>query len=116
MNNAYDDVGFRIIRIKDGHEPAQKVELATLDAPQVTAALVGNNVNLSWTSITEAVEYQIFEYDTQTNLFKMLNRTTETSFVIEDVNNTNRYKYVVQAVSYVKFSNNVSFEYCVSPN
>ena len=123
-NDSYDDVGFRIIKLKNGVEPAQKVELATLEAPTVTATLTNTNtITLSWNAITkenklfanEAIIYQVFEYDTATQLFRMLSNTTDTSFVVENVSNPSKYRYVVQAVSYVEFSDNVATEYGTDP-
>ncbi len=67
--SSYDDVGFRIIKVLNGEEPEQKVELATLDFPVVSATSTTNSVTLSWTTVDKAVEYQIFEYCEDTNLF-----------------------------------------------
>ena len=34
----YEDVGFRVIQVLNGEEPEQKVELATLGSPEVSAS------------------------------------------------------------------------------
>ena len=110
----YEDVGFRVIRINGGIEPTQKVELATLAAPIVTAEEIGENVfRLNWQAVPNAVLYQVFEYDDGTQIFKMSDVTTETTVLFENIENTSKYRYVVQAVSYVEFSDNVSSEFAV---
>ena len=109
--NAYDDVGFRVIRVSGGKEPEQKVELATLEAPIVTATSTGkNSIQLSWTSVDKAVLYQVFEYNEETKLFRMLQSTADTTMTIDNVDIPSQYRYVVQAVSYVEFSDNISSE------
>lgn len=113
---AYDDVGFRVIKVLNGEEPEQKVELATLDAPVVTAKTVSiGKIKLSWKSVDEAVEYQIFEYCENTALFRMLDRTAETAFAVETPNDGNSYSYVVQPISYTAICDNVSAEFAVKP-
>lgn len=122
VSMAYDDVGFRVIKLKNGIEPEQKVELSTLGSPIVEAHLTNEkSITLSWNAIikenklyeNEQIIYQIFEYDTETSLFKMLENTKETSYVIENVEQIKQFKYVVQAISYVEFSDNVSSEFAV---
>ena len=122
ISKAYDDVGFRVIRLKNGVEPAQKVELATLEAPSVSATLKdANSIVLTWNEIikenklfeNEKIIYQIFEYDTETNNFRMLDNTNETSYVVQNVENPKQFKYVVQAISYVEFSDNVSVDFVI---
>lgn len=110
----YEDVGFRVIQVLGGEEPEQKVELATLDAPVVTANSVSENtVLLSWQPVKDAVEYQIFEYCENTKLVRMLDRTAETSFTVEAADNSNAYRYIVQPISYTAICDNVSPEYSV---
>ena len=104
-NQGYDDVGFRVIQVTDGKEPEQKAGLYTLDAPKVESKNENGNVLLSWNKVDKAVEYQIFEYDETTKLFKMLDRVTDTSYKIE--NAPENKKYVVQALSYTAISDNV---------
>ena len=122
VSMAYDDVGFRVIKLKNGIEPEQKVELSTLGSPIVEAHLTNEkSITLSWNAIikenklyeNEQIIYQIFEYDTETSLFKMLENTKETSYVIENIEQIKQFKYVVQAISYVEFSDNVSSEFAV---
>ena len=46
-NNGYDDVGFRVIQVKDGKEPEETVELTTLPSTKVTAQSKSNSeINL----------------------------------------------------------------------
>ena len=52
-----------------------------------------------------AVEYQIFEYNEETKLFKMSDRITETSYKID--NSLENVQYIVQALSYTAISYNV---------
>ena len=113
---SYDDVGFRVIQVKNGIEPNQKVELATLESPSITCKIIGENkIQLNWNNITKAVNYQIYEYDEKNKIFVMLNLTDGNSFILENVENIENKKYVVQAISYVEFSDNVSPEYAIKP-
>lgn len=110
----YEDVGFRVIKVLNGEEPEQKVELATLNAPVVTAKTVSTGkIELSWKAVDEAVEYQIFEYCENTALFRMLNRTAETAFAVETPNDGNSYSYVIQPISYTAICDNVSADFAV---
>ncbi len=104
----YEDVGFRVIQVKDGKEPEQKVELATLPSPNLYALSIGNSIILSWTRVDEAVEYQIFSYDKETKLVKMLDRTNETFYVFDDLEKNTSYSFIVQPISYVEIADNVS--------
>ena len=45
----------------------------------------------------------------------MLDLTEQNSITITNVENVDNKKYVVQAVSYVEFSDNVSPEYAIKP-
>ena len=68
-------MGFRVIQVLHAKEPEQKVELATLAAPVVTAAAVSPGaIELSWQPVDGANEYQIFEYVKDTGLLRMLER------------------------------------------
>lgn len=104
-NTGYDDVGFRVIQVLNGKEPEQKAGLYTLDAPNVTTNIENGSILLSWNKVNNAVEYQIFEYNEETKLFKMLDRITETSYKID--NNPANVQYIVQALSYTAISDNV---------
>ena len=81
-SEGYKDVGFRIIQVLNGEEPEQKVELTTLPAPMVSAALSDDSIQLSWQPVEDAVEYQIFEYDQETGLVRMLEHTSATSSIV----------------------------------
>lgn len=107
-NVGYDDVGFRIIQVLNGKEPEQKTDLYTLDAPVVSTKNENGNVVVFWNKINNAVEYQIFEYNEDTKLFKMLDRVTETSYTV--TNALANTKYIVQALSYTAISDNVNPE------
>lgn len=111
----FDDVGFRVIKVTNGEEPLQKVELYTLAAPAVYAKLTASDeVLLSWDAVESAVEYQIFEYSEETGLLRMLNRTSETTAIIKNEKQDNKCKYIIQALSYTGISDNVSAEYAVA--
>ncbi len=113
-NGAYEDVGFRVIKVLNGEEPEQMVELATLNAPVVTAKTVlPNTIVLSWEAVDDAVEYQIFEYCENTALFRMLDRTAKTTFAVNVKNDGNSYSYVVQPISYTAICDNISAEFAV---
>ena len=103
-----------MIQVLNGEEPEQKVELATLDFPNVTAIPSGNTAILSWEPVERAVEYQIFEYDEETGLLHMLNRTEATSIVMTDLKSGVTYRYIVQPISYVEIADNVSPENSIS--
>ena len=105
-NDGYDDVGFRVIQVLNGKEPEQEAGLYTLDAPNVTTKKENGNIIVSWNKVKDAVEYQIFEYNKDTKLFKMLDRVTDTSYIIN--NDPSNNKYIVQALSYTAISDNVN--------
>lgn len=110
----YEDVGFRVIQVLNGEEPEQKVELATLDAPDVSARAISSSaIELSWTPVDEAVEYQLFEYFKETGLVKMLGRVTGTSTIMGDLEPGSTHGYIVQPISYTAICDNVSAEYSV---
>jgi len=112
-NAGYEDVGFRGLKILNGEEPEQKVELATLEAPTVSAVLLADNtVQLSWQPVADAVEYQIFDYCEETGLVRMLSRTAHTSFTLTSPADGS-YSYIVQPISYTAICDNVSAEYSI---
>ena len=111
----YEDVGFRVIKVLDGAEPEQTVQLATLSNPTVYAASSSNDsINLSWTAVDGANEYQIFEYFKDTGLVKMLDRTKDTGITISGLENGSTHSYIVQPISYVEIADNVFAENSVS--
>ncbi len=103
----YDDVGFRVIQVLGGEEPEEKVELATLEVPTVSAYSADDSVTLSWEAIAGVVEYQVFGYSYDTGLFTMLDRTDATSVTYSGLTVGDTYGYVVQPVSYTAISDNV---------
>ena len=115
-NEYYDDVGFRVIQVLNGVEPELKVDLYTLDPPELSAKIISNKIELSWKPVIGAIEYQIFEYSEDTGLFKMLDKTTEFTYAINYSEKNKNCKYVVQSISYREISDNVSREYCIKPN
>ena len=111
----YEDVGFRVIKVLNGQEPEQKVDLYTLGAPTVKAATLSDgSVRLTWQAVATAVEYQIYGYSEKTGLFRMLDRTSETSYLTNHAG-AEALRYIVQALSYTELSDNVSPEYAVAP-
>ena len=111
----YEDVGFRVIKVLDGTEPEQTVQLATLSNPTVYATSSSNDsINLSWTAVDGANEYQIFEYFKDTDLVKMIDRTKDTSITISGLENGSAHSYIVQPISYVEIADNVFVENSVS--
>lgn len=107
----YQDVGFRVIQVLGGKEPEQKVELATLDAPIVSAAsTTPDSITLSWQSVDKAMAYQLFEYFEQTGLVQMLDTAEGTSVTIEQLTPGSTHSYIVQPISYVEIADNVSSE------
>ena len=112
----YEDVGFRVIKVLNGQEPEQKVDLYTLDAPVVKAEKISDgDVRLTWQPVETAVEYQIYSYSEETGLFRMLDRTSETSYRTDNAESDNLL-YVVQALSYTELSDNVSPENAAIPS
>ena len=111
VSQGYEDVGFRVIQVLNGQEPEPKVELATLSAPVVTSK---DCITLTWNKIEGASEYQLFEYHDDTKLFSMLNRTSETTFTIPNLELGSTHKYLVQPISYVEICDNVAPENCIS--
>ena len=87
----------------------------TLDAPLLIAKIISNKIVLSWESVDNAKEYQIFEYYEDTNLFKMVNRTTKTSYELDYTEDKKNCKYLVQSISYTELSDNVYGELSVKP-
>ena len=114
-SEGYDDVGFRVIQVKNGEEPEKAVALTTFDAPTVTAASNSeDSITLSWEPVRGATEYQIFEYSEETGLLTMLNRTTDTVVTMENLEPGSTHSYIVQPISYVEIADNVSPEYRVT--
>ena len=112
--SGYEDVGFRVIQVKNGNEPTNKVELATLESPEVTASYSAKDgITISWDAIDSAVEYQIFEYFKDTGFVQMLDRTSETFYNISDIEPDSVHRYIVQPISYREIADNVSGEYSV---
>lgn len=110
----YEDVGFRVFQVLNGEEPEQKVELATLDAPVVSAtSTTPDSITLSWQPVAEAVEYQLFEYFENTGLLQMLDTVKGTSVTIRNLKPGSTHSYIVQPISYVEIADNVSPEYSV---
>ena len=111
-SEGYDDVGFRVIQVKNGEEPEKAVALTTLNAPTVTAESNSeDSITLSWEPVSGATEYQIFEYFEETGLLTMLNRTTDTTITLENLELGSTHSYIVQPISYTEISDNVSPEY-----
>ena len=111
----YEDVGFRVIQVKNGEEPEKAVALTTLNAPTVTAASNSeDSITLSWEPVSGATEYQIFEYSEETGLLTMLNRTADTTVTMENLEPGSTHSYIVQPISYVEIADNVSPEYRVT--
>ena len=107
----YDDVGFRVIQVQNGVEPAQSVDLAGLPAPVLTVEQTGeDSAILCWTPVVGAVGYQIFAYDEETKLFRMLADSKETTFSVAGEISLPTTGFVVQAISYTGFSDNVCAE------
>ncbi len=114
-SQGYDDVGFRVIKVLNGVEPEQKVQLATLGNPFVTATPSSNDsITLSWTAVDGANEYQIFEYFDKSGLVKMLNTTKDTTITIGSLEIGSTHSYIVQPISYIEISDNVFAENSVS--
>lgn len=110
----YEDVGFRVIMVKNGEEPEQKVELATLEAPMVVAiSSEPNTVELSWKAVDGANAYQLFSYSKETGLVEMLQVTENTFVKFEKLESGTTYYYIVQPISYKEIADNVSAEYSV---
>lgn len=117
-------MGFRIVQLKNKAEPERKLELASLSWPEVNAVKEGNDITLSWNAITkssekkvfeqEIMQYQIYIYDIENKIFEMGNVTSSTSFILKNFENPDKFKFVVQAVSLVEFSDNIFEENAVA--
>ncbi len=107
----YEDVGFRVIQVRNGEEPEQKVELATLGAPVVSAISTSpDSIALSWQPVDGAIEYQLFEYFDKTGLIQMLGTVEGTSVTMRDLEPGSTHRYIVQPISYTEIADNVSPE------
>ena len=108
----YEDVGFRVIQILNGEEPAQKVELATLASPAMVSAVstTPDSITLSWQAVEGAIEYQLFTYDADTDHIEMLGTTTDTTARMDGLEPGSTHRYIVQPISYVEIADNVSGE------
>ena len=113
-SEGYADVGFRVIQVKNGDEPDQSVELATLSAPQVTATAGPDSITLSWEPVDGANQYQLFEYFADTGLIEMKGTTDATSATFDGLEPGSAHSYIVQPISHVQIADNVSAEYAVS--
>ena len=110
----YEDVGFRVIQVLKGKEPEQKVELATLEAPVVSAvSATPDSITLLWQPANGAVEYQLFEYFEDTGLLQMLDTVKGTSVTMGNLAPGSTHSYIVQPISYVEIADNVSPENCI---
>ena len=115
-SGAFEDVGFRVIRVEGGVEPEQKVELYTLDAPAVSALILPDgDLRLTWNAVPRAVDYQVYAYNDETGLFCMLDRTDGTEMTLGAAAENNNCRYLVQALSYTEMSDNVAAENAVAP-
>ena len=111
----YEDVGFRVIQVRNGEEPEQAVALTRLEAPTVWVTSVSeDSIALSWEPVSGALEYQIFEYFEETGLLTMLGRTADTTATMENLQPGSTHSYIVQPISYVEIADNVSPEYRVT--
>ena len=111
----YEDVGFRVIQVRNGEEPEQAVALTMLEAPTVWVTSVSeDSIALSWGPVSGALEYQIFEYFEETGLLTMLGRTADTTATMENLQPGSTHSYIVQPISYVEIADNVSPEYRVT--
>ncbi len=111
----YEDVGFRVIQVRNGEEPEQAVALTMLEAPTVWVTSVSeDSIALSWEPVSGALEYQIFEYFEETGLLTMLGRTADTTATMENLQPGSTHSYIVQPISYVEIADNVSPEYRVT--
>lgn len=111
----YEDVGFRVIQVRNGEEPEQAVALTMLEAPTVWVTSVSeDSIALSWEPVSGALEYQIFEYFEETGLLTMLGRTADTTATMENLQPRSTHSYIVQPISYVEIADNVSPEYRVT--
>lgn len=111
----YEDVGFRVIQVRNGEEPEQTVALTMLEAPTVWVTSVSeDSIALSWEPVSGALEYQIFEYFEETGLLTMLGRTADTTATMENLQPGSTHSYIVQPISYVEIADNVSPEYRVT--
>ena len=114
-SQGFDDVGFRVIQVKGGREPAKQVDLTTLAAPVVSATSDSDtSVALTWAPVADATEYQIFEYDVNTELVSMLGTTTDTTATIDGLEAGSTHSYIVQAISDTAISDNVSAQYAAA--
>lgn len=114
-SQGYEDVGFRVIQVLNGEEPEQKVELTTLPAPEVSAiALSDDTIQLTWQEVTGATAYQLFSYDQETGLVRMLDHTSEPSYTATGLAPDTAYSYIVQPFSYTAFGDTVSGQYAVT--
>ena len=111
----YEDVGFRVIQVRNGEEPEQAVALTMLEAPTVWVTSVSeDSIALSWEPVSGALEYQIFEYFEETGLLTMLGRTADTTATMVNLQPGSTHSYIVQPISYVEIADNVSPEYRVT--
>ncbi len=111
----YEDVGFRVIQVRNGEEPEQAVALTMLEAPTVWVTSVSeDSIALSWEPVSGALEYQIFEYFEETGLLTMLGRTADTTATMENLQPGSTHSYIVQPISCVEIADNVSPEYRVT--
>ena len=111
----YDDVGFRVIQVKNSEEPQEALALTSLDAPTVTATShTDDSITLSWQPVDGATAYQIFAYDEASSLLSMGPCTDATTLTLENLAPASTHSYIVQPISYTAFADNVSPEYRVT--
>lgn len=101
QSTGYEDVGFRVIKVLNGQEPSKSADITIIKGASVKAySPTKDSIMLSWEKVDNAVNYQIFEYHSETQLFEMIGLTEETQFTISNLITGNKYYYVVQPISY----------------
>ena len=87
---------------------------SSLDVPVVSATCNGeNSVKLSWKKVEGATSYQIYKYFPTSGVIQKSKEVTGTSTVFYNLKSGSSYKYIVQAVSEDKTSDNVNTEFAV---
>ena len=111
INSGYEDVGFRVVQVLNGVEPEHPVDLITIgSAKNIKSVSTDNSITLIWDTVDRAINYQIFEYHSDTQLFEMIGLTDSTTFTIDNLVTGQTYGYIIQPVSYTAVADVVSPE------
>ena len=104
------------------YEGEKKLEFSILPGKtsKITASQTTDTVKLSWSKVTGATGYKLYQYDSATGKYKAIKTLTGTSYTVKKLKAGTTYKFAVKA--YTKdgdatlwAASSVSFKTCTKP-